>query len=613
MSNKKFLFLTGIVLAMNANAAERSVAVSSAELNVTKAKTDVLGRHNSKVRNSPQAYVKTTRPMVLAKENSTLPNPNTVSIRKTKGAFEFKVNSKGTVVKKYFLNDAEYTEAQYTSLIQSIEDNDAPRKAFKNYYINDYKNNIDNISNKSKDYSSISVERTTDDCSGKESCLLQHVNTGCITGDPIYCASSDKIYDDINLYNYATVVNNSNLYKYLISGGKKGLNIGISFTENSVPLSNLGVDYELLANCSNGSPGNIEHGTKVARTIKTIVPRATLYGLTTLCATADIPVVVPIDGYDKVPKIYIGNHSYGDGVDSYDQSKSRFIDDFVYNTRTIEIASAGNLGRKNGGQISQVARGVNVISVGAVHNDSTYHQTSSWLNPHYPNSGAEYVKPEIANFSDLLFPNADVFNLKKGKSTKKIAPYFYQTSSASPYTTATVALLLDKYPFYRWHPEVVKALLLTSSVQSITGAANHDKDNESSKAAMGVPEGRALAQFNRSRFWNGNNGDHFVDGKIEFYETDIKKNKKYRIAIAWLSSGEDVVKYGKLPQDINLYVYQGNVLKGSSYSKSNPFEMVEINTYNDNNNLRIVITRKQGNNENLGGRVLLGYNLVEIQ
>ena len=129
---------------------------------------------------------------------------------------------------------------------------------------------------------------------------------------------------------------------------------------------------------------------------------------------------------------------------------------------------------------------------------------------------------------------------------------------------------------------------------------------------MGVPEGRALAQFNRSRFWNGNNGDHFVDGKIEFYETDIKKNKKYRIAIAWLSSGEDVVKYGKLPQEINLYVYQGNVLKGSSYSKSNPFEMVEINTYNDNN-LRIVITRKQGNNENLGGRVLLGYNLVEIQ
>ena len=612
MSKKNIFLLMSAFFAMNVVAAERTVAVSSAELNVIKAETDVLGRHNSKVRNTPQAYVKGVKKSVnqnfLAKQGSSLPNPNTVSIKKTWGVFEFKADSNGTMIKTYYLNGVKRSESEYVSLVQNIEDNDSARIAFKNFYISSY-NKV--IKDSSKSVSGVTVEKKTHDCSGQNSCV-QFFDVSCSQAVLESCKYY-KTTERYEFFDYATVVNNSNLYKYLISGGKKGNNIGISFTENDLPLSNFGIDYVKLGNCSEGYADRINHGTKVARTIKTIVPKATLYGLTTSCTDSIIQVALPIDGYDKNPKIYIGNHSYGQAGDAYDTLKSRFIDDFVYNTRTIEIASAGNEGLFNYKNISENARGVNVISVGAVHNGLTYDRSSSRVNPNYPNSGGKYVKPEIANYADLLFPKADVFEVtKKGKiSTNKeiLTPFFRQTSSATPYTTATVALLLDKYPFYRWHPEVVKALLITSSIKTITGAENHDKDNES-KYAMGVPDGRAMAQYNRSRFWNGNNGDHFVNGKIEFDEKGITAGKRYRIAIAWLSSGTDVARYGRLPQNLNLKVVQD----GKTYmseSESNPFELVDF-VAKSSKPLKITIERNIYNNANLGGRVLLGYNLLEV-
>ncbi|OWV22189.1 Subtilase family protein [Fibrobacter sp. UWB16] len=613
MFNSKILLLMWIVLAVNAVAAERSVAVSSAELNVIDAKTDVLGRHNSKVRNTPQAYVKTTKSMALAKEGENSPNPNTVSIEPHQGFFEYRANTKGTMVKKYVLDTVDYTEAQYLSLIQDIEDRDAPRNAFKDFYKNGYKYIVDTLSSKSKEYSGVSITKITGESYGNDSystdlfveCSKYVINSS----DP---CRTEEHYDFLN---YATVVTNSNYYKYLFSA-KKGVNIGISFTENNLPSSSFGIDYKLVANCNTSYPDQIVHGAKVARTIKSIVPKATLYGLTTSCTSSQIPVALPIDGYDKVPKIYIGNHSYGNGVGVYDNQRSSFIDDFVYHTRTIEIASAGNEGLFLNNQITPYARGVNVVSVGAVHNDFTYDRSSSWKNPRfdsndsYPNSGLEYVKPEIASFADLFFPKADIFKVDKvvKGTSAKLDPFFRQTSSATPFITALVAHLLDKFPFYRWHPEVVKALLITSSIIPIKDAAQHDKDNEKFKVAMGVPDGRAMAQYNRSRFWNGNKGDFFnSNGEIRFDEIDIDPTKTYRIAIAWLSSGSYVLENGRLPQDINLEVWQDGKTLGKSASESNPFEFVEIKP-KSNKKLTIIIKRKR----NDYGRVLLGYNLLEV-
>ena len=603
MSKKSILLLIGSAVAMNAGAAERVVAVSSAELNVTKAQTDVLGRHNSKVRYTPQNFVKTQKSKVLAKAAD---YPSEESIAKTYGAFEHR-NGK----RWYAFNTEEgLSESQYISRINNVEDNDQARAKF----IRENKKNYDKL----MDESLYRVSFASDPCSGKESCVRSmptHSDKYSITQ-----------YEDIDFLNYSSVLKKSNLNASVIGSNITGKNIGISFTEVALPLQGYGANYRLEANCyinyPKSRPSDIVHGTHTAKVLSHVAPGATLYGLQSLC---DGKVALPVDGYNRSPKIYIGNHSYGSAGTDYDENESKYIDDFIYNTRTIEFGSAGNCGTSTGtsyscrsnAHISQVARAVNVIAVGAVHNDLTYHKTSSNVNPWYPKSNAiKYVKPEIANFSDLLFPNDGVAFIEQRNGDNWVGgavltPYFLMTSSSSPYTAASVALLLDRFPFYKWHPEVVKALLITSSVKKIINAEQHDADNVEYKVAMGVPDGRTMFEKNRSKFWNGNNGDFFKNKKISFTETGIQSGRKYRIAIAWLSSGTAVAQYGRLPQDINLKVKQNGRTIARSESTSNPFEVVDITTENSGD-LEIIIERKEGNGENLGGRVLLGYNFLEL-
>lgn len=601
----------GVVFAMNADAAERSVAVSSAELNVTNAKTDVLGRHNSKVRNTPQAYVKGVKKSVnqnfLAKAATYTDDFNEIKIASTKGVFEYRANSKGTMKELYVLNGDTLGRADYLSQIEKIEDNDKVRNKHIAY-------KTENCPNSDVD-ENYRVNIISNTCSGKNECSARKDYT-------------DGKFDIIEYWNYTSIVKKSNLYTYAVKPGYVGRNIGISFTEAGLPLNSfLPANRYVRLSSSHPSPSTVPHGTNVARVLNHVASKATLYGYQN-SQHKDSPcekrkVFIPDDGYKQNPKIYIGNHSYGEpekkkAVSEY-LEKSKVIDDFIYNTRTIEFASMGNSGLINGAQTSPIAMGVNVISVGAVHNDLTYHQTSSWRNPVYPTkssisgSGKAYAKPEIANFADFLFPSDKAYSIKKNTSNSSVSSYnidltFSWTSAATPYTAASVALLLDRFPFYRWHPEVVKALLITSSILPIKDAAKHDSDNEQFKVAMGVPEGSAMFRYNRSRFWNGNNGDFFnSNGEIRFDEIDIDPTKTYRIAIAWLSSGSYVFEKGRLPQDINLEVRQDGKTLGKSASESNPFEFVEIKP-KSNKKLTIIIKRKH----NYYGRVLLGYNLLEV-
>ena len=603
MINSKILLLMGIVLAVNAEAAERSVAVSSAELNVINAKTDVLGRHNSKVRNTPQAYVKEVKKSVnqnfLAKAAAYTDDFNDVKIDSTKGVFEYRADSNGTMKEKYELNGKTLGRADYLSQIEAIEDSDKVRK--------------EHIAKKTRKCPNSNIDKEfvvnviPDDCSGKNVCF-------------------DKS-DNIEYWNYASIVKKSNLYNYAVKPGYLGRNIGISFTEAGLPLKSfLPANRYFQLSYEYSAVSGTVHGTHVARLLNHIASKATLYGYQHSqhkdSACGDRKVFIPDDGYKENPKIYIGNHSYGQPEESKNKitseylEKSKVIDDFIYNTRTIEIASMGNSGLEKGAQSSAIAMGVNVISVGSVHNDLTYYQNSSWRNPVYPTkssisgSGKSYAKPEIANFADFLFPSDKAYSIKVGTNStlKKIDLTFSSTSAATPYTAASVALLLDRFPFYKWHPEVVKALLITSSILPIKDAAKHDSDNEQFKVAMGVPEGSAMFRYNRSRFWNGNNGDFFnSNGEIRFDEIDIDPTKTYRIAIAWLSSGSYVFENGRLPQDINLEVRQDGKTLGKSASESNPFEFVEIKP-KSNKKLTIIIKRKR----NDYGRVLLGYNLLEV-
>lgn len=591
-------------LALGAQAANES-AVS---------KTDVLGRHVSFTRNVPKAYIKEVKKQANQKSDVTkvksLMKPSDYPyyeepMARTEGSFEYTRNERGAMVEKYTLNGTSLEKADYVSQIGWIEDNDRPRR----YYI---LLNKMTCPNEDVDVFYTATE-ISDECSGRSPCVVPHIQV------------AEDVFEDIEYWNYTSIVENSNLYQYALKPGYRGRNIGISFTEAGLPLQSfLPAGRYVRLSSSHADAYDVPHGTKVARVLNRVAPSATLYGYQNSqrvgTACHDRPIFIPDDGYDMNPKIFIGNHSYGRPNAEYVED-SKYMDNFIYDTRTIEFASIGNSGLLDGGQSSEIGMGVNVISVGAVHNNMTYHQTSSWRNPAYRKkdgvvgSGLTYVKPEVANFSDFVFSSDKAYSIgynrelrPKNTSTYTLNLRFHQTSSATPYMSASVALLLDRFPFYKWHPEVVKALLITSSVKSISNAELHDPDNVSAGVAMGVPEGRAMFLHNRSRFWNGNNGDFFDEnGYIMFTEGNIKKGKRYRVAISWLSSGNYVYEYGKLPQDIDLFVYQNGSQIAYSYSGPNPFEFAEFVAENDSD-VQIRISRYR----NDGGRVLLGYNLVEV-
>ena len=576
------------VLALGAQAAEQSKTM----------KTDVLGRHVSSMSNVPKAYIKDVKKsadrksgVAKTKSLAKVANyPTEVSIRTTYGIFEYRNG-----LKSYTLDGrSDLSESQYLSRINQIEDEDKSRISY-------VRGNTSIFHTKDPSTYYFVVLNTSTFCDGNVTCTFE-------TG-----GASHEFWD------YKKLLKKTGLNTYFHDAGYKGDGIGISFAENGAPFAGVISNNKLTmdGDCGNSYP-SVDHATNVARVLNRIAPKAPLYGYMQNCSSSTtLAAVIPANGYYKNPKIYIGSHSYGSpGAEYIDESRD--IDDYIYATRTIQFASIGNAARdansEMSGQASGIARGVNVISVGAVLNDKTYDITSSWKNPKLkvdtsdPESGREYVKPEIANFADILFPEDGRLSVKVKANTVKINPYFGATSSATPYTAASTALLLDRFPFYRWHPEVVKALLITSSVNKINGAEQHDKDNASFKIAMGVPDGKAMTENNRSRFWNGNNEDFFYnDEPITFTELNIEPNKKYRIAIAWLSSGTYVYKSGRLPQDLDLYVDQNGKRVGYSSSWGNPFEFVEF-TSNSDRPLTITISRFR----NDGGRVLLGYNLLRV-
>ena len=563
--------------ALSAQAAEQSASM----------KADVLGRHVTSTRNVPKAYIKDVKKsvdqksdVVKTKSLAKVANyPSEASIRKTYGAFEYRNGRRWYALD----SDEGSSESQYLSRINQIEDNDKGRSSY--------------------------VRGNTSNFPAKDPSFYYFVVLSATT----VTSEDSRGYSD-----YRNLLQKSNLNSSFLNAGYKGDGIGISFTENGAPFAGVISDNKLImdGDCGNKYP-NTAHATNVARILNRIAPKAPLYGYMQNCSPAytSLETVFPANGYYKDPKIYIGSHSYGNPGEEYNE-ESRDVDDYIYATRAIQFASIGNAGNGDGssGQASAVARGVNVISVGAVLDDMTYNATSSWKNPKLreissdPESGREYVKPEIANFSNILFPGEDRLSLNVNGNKVKVWPFLGSTSAATPYTAASTALLLDRHPFYRWHPEVVKALLITSSVKKISNAARHDGDNAPFKIAMGIPDGKAMTQNNRSRFWNGNNGEFFdSNGKISFTESNIEPNKKYRIAIAWLSSGTYVYNSGRITQDLDLEVSQNGVRVGYSGSWANPFEFVEF-TSNSNRPLTITISRHR----NDGGRVLLGYNLLRV-
>lgn len=581
-----------------------SVAVSSANMYKVNATTDVLGRHNSKVANTPTVYLanRNLHP-VLAREASTNPR-----ITATYGRYEnYKKN--GSYVENYWLNGSRLNVADY---LRSVSFADRRFASEVNTQMGggnaDYNGSL---------YYQVSTKPSA------------------FYGQDMFITAAQDTFFNIN-----TLIRDNNFYYNGIAKKEYGQGIGIYFAEFAAPANddNTFVRLNYCDDAVYSLVSNINHANRVARTISHLAKDATIYTIDKRCELANGTSFPERPDLMSPTPIYIGSHSYGNGRESGYSDEQKYVDDYVYNNRVIEFASAGNFASKKNGtsnNVSGTARSLNVIAVGAaLRNKSgqTLSNVSSIRNPTLDktstNTGLEYDKPEIVNYSNLFF-NKDPKHVYTAQTlnavkTQEFDPIFENTSSATPFTAGMVAVLLHQRQFYKWHPEVVKPLLLTASTKMLTSSEQQENDiadNHNKHIGLGIPNYSAMMQGNRSRYWVGNNDDFFVtesykyEGNeqtkecITFTEGDITKGKTYRIAISWLSSGSSVVAKHKIPQDIDLYVSQEGVSKPeSSTSSSNSFEFLEFKAKN-NKPLTIRIVRYSNNNSD---RVMLGYNMYEL-
>lgn len=331
-------------------------------------------------------------------------------------------------------------------------------------------------------------------------------------------------------------------------------------------------------------------------------------------------------------KIYMGVHTnglneYGDG--RYND-RAAYLDDYIYETRMIEVVAEGNLGTNPNsggwtGETRKTASALNAITVGAVESATNKVAAyNGWKNPTYATGEKKsYDKPEIYGYTNYFMHNYYGYSIKNEKtgSVFEYTPTYDGTETAATYVGGIVNSLLSKEPFYRWHPEVVKALLLTSSdidVMPKDKNGNIDYHNKkfeykknNSNLVLGATDYKKVFAGNHSRYWIANNFDEIKTGKdsdgrpiLTFKERLSWFGDTYRIAIAWLSKSSYAIEKGRTPQDFDLSVLdsKGNVLAQST-TGDNPFELLEFTTDLDEVTIKIKLYRDDGE------RILLGYNL----
>lgn len=273
------------------------------------------------------------------------------------------------------------------------------------------------------------------------------------------------------------------------------------------------------------------------------------------------------------------------------------LDNYINSNGMIVFVSAGNQYDSLGSYyVSSPGKTLNAITIGAVSSRTDrYNFFSRWNNSDIGNQ-----KPEVLNYSDFdLLHNATFVdsygNVFDGHSSG--------TSSATAYTAGLMANVLQQHPFFKRHPEMVKALFIAGSTKPVSNYA-FDEDNYTI-AAKALPLYQNMAWSTRSAYWNGSNSDFFVGDSISFNESGIVAGKRYRIAISWLTPGTYVTENRTISQDLDLYVYQNDQIVARSFSAANPFEVVDF-VATSSSDLRIKIYRYA--NSGIGG-IKLGYNM----
>lgn len=397
-----------------------------------------------------------------------------------------------------------------------------------------------------------------------------------------------EVRESLPMANYSEILDSLLITNYAHHYGYTGVGIGMFMDENDCanPGSVNMAYYQAVSCLAVGT-----HATAMTNVMQVTAPESKIYGM----AENSFP-----DPSAYSPRIELGMVARGAAEGNGYGGADMLWDNYIYSNGIPVFIAAGNKNNTTSCPkcVASPGKAVNAITVGAVIPfTNEYADYSNWKNSEVRNQ-----KPEIANYTDFSFPSRVAFTTESGAHYAGLAS---GTSAATAFSAATLAPVLQQHPFLKGHPEMVKALFLTAATKPIVGATLYDTDN-ATLAAQGLPLYRNLVFRGHSRYWRGSNTSHFINNYITFTEPNIVAGRRYRIAIAWLSPAVYVFQNKVLPQDLDLYVYQGNTLVASSLNSSSPFELVDF-VAETNQDLTVKIHRYA--NSGIGD-VKIGFNMI---
>lgn len=332
------------------------------------------------------------------------------------------------------------------------------------------------------------------------------------------------------------------------------------------------------------SPYDTHHG-RVVNVLQKAAPAAHIYGFSYYSNFKNGTILHPSNPSSYSPPMEIGTHSYcwppGTNPNEYNIYDAS-MDNYIYEHKMANFVGAGNVGPTGNCDatsfyVTSPAKALNAISVGAVnYAENLYKDYSAWKNSEVGNN-----KPELAMYTDI-----DI-----GGNYGSIGG----TSAATPLAAGFAAALLGRRPFLKTQPALLKAALLAGEAMPINYASSWDQDNlnlgyNAFSVARGIMNYSSVVQA-KFMWKNGGNSEFFdSNDEMKFTEVGIQANKRYRIAIAWLTNGSYVSQNKKMAQNLNLYVRQNGQFIAYSTSFNNPFEIVDFIT-KSNAPLEIVIHR----------------------
>ena len=418
-----------------------------------------------------------------------------------------------------------------------------------------------------------------------------------------------ELYD----YAYSSLLNKSNVGVYLSEEGlPTRLNPAMSyapfFIADDKPMDNF-----------NSMPGFEMRASKMYRALELTSSKSRFF----------VTKTRPSNPSETTPQIYMGLHADGGSPAKKYSSAAKTLDNYIYDNRTVEIVGAGNKASKG---LGGTALAANAITVGAL--DPFTKQPTGY-------TAKTSSKPEVMNYSHYYFEFSRWPEYRrtytKGNTVLEYKPFYDGTEAAAALTAGMVSNMLSANEFYRWHPEVVKAVMLNG--QKFSSATRYsdlvfdqsDIDNTHISYYFIGDVNTLMQKYGNTK-----------EIRLHFSKADLFGKIPYNVAmtadgfvasIAWLNSGTDIYNLGGLPQNFEIEGYwrhgnpnlhndidhnAGRVDTSEDYKdqKGSPYKSIIVTGFRDDAHplgftIRIILTDEDTRSENYG-QMVLGLDIKPI-